>query len=123
MAGYVTFQHKGEYEYGVLCYSKWISSGPNGPWVDKERKSLGRVVDKERLIFRKRGEGLVMLDPVTLELTKPPQDYVPPALPRKQRKLRENAIARLLERNELILDFGDSFFLSQLMEQTGIQTS
>lgn len=123
MAGFVTFQHKGGNEYGFLCYSEWDPSGPNGPHVKKRFVALGRVVDKEMLIFRKRGEGLVMFDTATKKLTKPPQDYVPPEIPRKPCKLRKNAIARLLDKSELILDFGDSFFLSQLIEQTGMQTS
>lgn len=122
MAGFLTFQTKGGYEYGFLCYSQWIPSGPKGPFVKKRFETLGRVVDKEKLIFRKRGAGFVMLNPDTHELTPPPADYQPPELPRRPRKPKQLSVAQLRARKELILDFGDSFFLSKLLEQTGLQS-
>lgn len=70
---------------------------------------LGRVLDKERLIFRNRKDGVFALDPESHEKVPAPADFVP-STPRKN--------ARQAER---YLDFGDVFFLKSFMEQNGIE--
>lgn len=68
---------------------------------------LGRVLDKERLIFRTRADGVFALDPSDLKKKiKAPVDFVAHT-PRKNAKLPE-----------LYLDFGDVFFLKNFVEKT-----
>lgn len=70
---------------------------------------LGRVLDKERLIFRNRTDGIFALDPKSFEKKAAPADYVPNT-PRKNAR-----------QSERYLDFGDVFFLKSFMDQNGVE--
>lgn len=71
---------------------------------------LGRVLDKERLIFKNRADGIFALDPKSFEKIAAPADFVPDT-PRKNAR-----------QSERYLDFGDVFFLKSFMEQHGVET-
>lgn len=90
-----------------VVYASLVSSVRKGNRVVRGEGSvyLGRVLDKKRLIFRNRAEGVFAIDPTTLEKIKAPVDFVPNT-PRKNAKLPE-----------LYLDFGDVFFLKSFMEK------
>lgn len=70
---------------------------------------LGRVIDKERGIYKNKTMGYVRFDPTTQEFLPPPPDFVPPA----ETKARAAAEARH-DSNELVVDFGDSYLIHQL---------
>lgn len=88
-------------------YASLVSSVRKGDRVVRGDDSvyLGRVLDKGRLIFRNRVDGVFAIDPATLKKTKAPADFVPNT-PRKNAKLPER-----------YLDFGDVFFLKSFMEK------
>ena len=125
MPGFLSFSKKGGYEYGFICFSTWLpktefSQGK----VHKKFVTLGRVLDKTQLIFRNRKQGIIQVDPDTLEVKSPPSEYVPPQIPRKKRATKKKTVDMSLQANghvPLSLDFGDCFFLDNLVRQTPIK--
>ncbi len=100
MAGFIAYDIKSSGIYAKLCISKRV-----GTRVTKSYVCLGRVLDKERHIFRNRERGVFTYDPKTGKYGNPPEDFVPEEIPRKNR-------AELLN-----LDFGDAFFLDSFIKQ------
>ncbi len=90
-----------------IVYASLVSSVRKGRRVVRGDDSvyLGRVLDKDRLIFKNRADGIFALDPATFEKVKAPADFVPDT-PRKNAKLPER-----------YLDFGDVFFLKSFVEK------
>ena len=88
---FIAYDVKNGIEYAKLCVST-----RNGENVDKDYTNLGRVLDRERGIYRNRERGVFTYDLASNAYGKAPAEYVPPAVGRKEL---------------LILDFGDSFFL------------
>lgn len=89
-----------------IVYASLVSSIRKGKQVVRgdDTVYLGRVLDKEQLIFRNRIDGVFAIDPVTFEKTKAPVEFVANT-PRKNAKLPE-----------LYLDFGDVFFLKSFIK-------
>ena len=97
---------------GSFETGRWVSkSVRSGSVVKKEKQIyLGKVIDKDRLIFYKREEGFYIFNPETQEasiVSKEEMALLPPPPDR-----------RLKERN-VIVTFGGSFFLQTLIESIG----
>ena len=127
MPGFLSFSKKGGHEYGFICFSTWVpKTEVSQGSVHKKFVTLGRVLDKTKLIFRNRKQGIIQVDPDTLEIKSPPPEYEPPLIPRKKRATKKGAIGMSLQANghvPLSLDFGDCFFLDNLVLQTPIKAS
>jgi hypothetical protein len=91
-------------EYATIC-----TSTRNGLDVDKDYVNLGRVLDKERNIFRNRIRGVFTYDIDTDTYGSAPADYVLP-LPKGRKE-------------KLILDFGDTFFLDTYIKDSGLNAA
>ena len=119
MPGFLSFSKKGGHEYGFICFSTWLPKNEVSQGkVHKKFVTLGRVLDKTELIFRNRKQGIIQVDPDTLEIKSPPPEYVPPLTPRKKRTTKKGTIEMSLQANghvPLSLDFGDCFFLDNLV--------
>jgi len=99
-AMHIVYSQKGGNEYARLCVS--TREGKN---VLKDNDNLGRVLDRERGIYRSRERGVFTYDLGANAYGRPPADYVPPTVSRKEK---------------LILDFGDAFFLDQFIKRIGL---
>ena len=92
-------------------YARLSNSVRNGDRVEKEDiGNLGRVLDKEQGIYRSRERGVFTFDLKTGEYGNAPTDFVPVET-KKSRK------------EQLILDFGDAFFLDWYIENTRLRPS
>jgi hypothetical protein len=94
-----------------IKYAKITQSRRINGQVKTDQVYLGRVLDQKRSIYKNRDRGIFTYDPKTDTYSKPPASFVPPKLKRKRTK--EN----------LILDFGDSFFLSEYIKLKGLKPS
>ena len=97
---YIAYDVKSGSEYAKLCVST-----RDGEDILKDFTNLGRVLDKERGIYRNRERGVFTYDIATNTYGKPPVEFVPPKIGRKE---------------SLILDFGDVFFLDQFIRAKGL---
>ncbi|MCL2766816.1 MAG: transposase [Peptococcaceae bacterium] len=86
-------------------YAKLYTSIRDGKNVNKDYTNLGRVLDKERGIYRNREQGVFTYDLATNTYGKAPVDFVPPSMSRKE---------------SLILDFGDVYLLDQFIRTNGL---
>jgi len=92
-------------------YARLSKSVRYGDRVEKEDMgNLGRVLDKERGIYRSRERGVFTFDLETGEYGSMPADFVPSDT-KKDRK------------EQLILDFGDLFFLDWYIGEIGLRPS
>ena len=105
MTGFVHFYRKGGNEY-----AEWRVSVRNGGRVTHVRRNLGRVVDRDRLIFKKRGAPAYGID----------ADGTP-------REVTTDELPKLPEREPLEwgeerdpLDFGDVFLSVEYMRRMGL---
>ncbi|MDR1110421.1 MAG: transposase [Deltaproteobacteria bacterium] len=78
-------------------YAKLYTSVRNGKRTSKDYLNLGRVLDKERGIYRNRERGVFSYQLETNSYGKAPEDFVPPVKKNKN--------------ESLIVDFGDMYFL------------
>lgn len=81
-----------------------------GKTVKKERETLGRVLDEKRGIYKSRKRGVFTYNPNTNEYGTPPADFIVKSAKRSRRE-------------KLILDFGDSYILSEFIKQNGLNTA
>ena len=96
----LSFQTKGNYKYAKV---PGISYRENGKIRKKGTIYLGRVIDEKNFIFFSKDRGVFKFDPVNNLFLDAPENYTG-QLKNDQRK-----------KPTLILDFGDSYFLSQLI--------
>jgi hypothetical protein len=94
-----------------IKYAKITISRRVDGQVMTEQTHLGRVLDEKRGIYQNRERGVFTYDPETDTYSNPPASFVPPLLKRKG------------SRENLILDFGDSFFLSEYIKLKGLRPS
>ena len=73
---------------------------------------LGRVIDKERGIFKNRERGLFTYDLKTNTFGSVPAEYEAPSLQRKTKYRR---------RTTLVVSFGDIFLLDEYIRESGLQ--
>lgn len=88
-------------EYGKVCCSHWVDGKDKKTYIN-----LGRVIDKERHIFKNRKMGLFQYDLQTGEY-----------LPLDEDEFSSSAAQRT---HALILNFGDSWFIDQYLRQSGL---
>lgn len=91
---------------GVL-YASLATSTRKGNKVLKSYANLGRVLDKKRGIYKSNSKGIFAFDLNTGSYSAPPKDFVVPELIKPKR----NPLPKLL------LDFGSSYLLYQLLKR------
>ena len=103
---YINYNTVNGIEYGTLT-----SSVRNGSRVGKsDQVYLGRVVDKEKGIFKNRTRGLFTYDLATNSFGKVSADYIEPKVKRK---------TKYEKRPQLVVSFGDIFLLDQYISLRG----
>ena len=121
MAGYIQFYNKNGIEYGDLRVSIW----------DKEKRTctktteyLGRVIDKEKLIFKSRKHGVFCLDVKTNTKMSPPKDLVIPKLSYKPRGIsktyaeysaKQKEDRRVVNSFPKVVSFGEEYVYEKLI--------
>lgn len=109
---YIAYCVKKGHEYATLT-----SSVREGEKIRKgESTNLGRVLDKDRGIFRSRERGVFSFDIKTGKYGPAPADFVEPAKCRKGEYIKDGRKKRSL----LVLQFGDIFFYDQFVHKIGI---
>lgn len=104
---YINYKVKGGIEYAMV-----VTSVRNGKSVSKDKPLyLGRVLDKERGIFKNREHGVFVYDLHTNTIGHVPPDYVEPKIERKR---------KYQPRPTLVVSFGDVFLLDEYLKQSGI---
>ena len=107
---YINYNTVGGIEYGTAT-----SSVRKGSKVGKgDQIYLGRVIDKERSIFKSRERGLFMYDVTSNTFQPVPHDY---EMPKVQRK------TKYPERPRLIVSFGDIFLLDEYLKKSGLMNA
>ncbi len=105
---YINYNTVNGIEYGTLT-----SSVRSGHKVGKSSQVyLGRVIDKERGIFKNRERGLFTYDLKTNTFGSVPAEYEAPSLQRKTKYPR---------RTTLVVSFGDIFLLDEYIRESGLQ--
>lgn len=100
----IEYRMKNGIEYALIS-----KSVRNGSKVSKApRINLGRVIDKEKGIYKNRERGLFMYDPSADEYSKVPADYLEPPT-RRKKKYRDREI--------LEVEFGSIFFFDTFTEK------
>jgi len=90
-------------------YARLSNSVRKGDRIEKEDKgNLGRVLDKERGIYRSRERGIFTFDLQSGAYGRAPADFVP-------------AETKAGRKEQLILDFGDVFFLDWYIGSLGLR--
>lgn len=109
------FSWKGEYFLYIFL------SGPDKQYAEVgetkrvgrktiiSRQYLGRVLDMEAGIYRNKERGVFTFDPKTGEYGVPPEDYVPPDIVDRRKKLPSISV-----------DFGDAFFMDTFLHASGM---
>lgn len=98
---HIGYDTKKGIEYGKICCSHWIDGKDKKTYIN-----LGRVIDKEKHIFKNRQRGLFQYVPESNE-------FIP---------LDESEYSSPSSGTEhaLILNFGDAWFLDQYMRKSGL---
>ena len=105
---YINYNTVNGIEYGTLT-----SSVRSGRKVGKaDQVYLGRVIDKERGVFKSRDRGLFVYDLQTNTFGPVPAEYESPSLQRKTKYPR---------RTTLVVSFGDIFLLDEYLRKSGLQ--
>lgn len=107
---FITYQQKNGVEYAILTKSIRKEG-----CVKKEYTNLGRVVNKEKGIFKSRLRGVYTYDLSTDEYGVCPEDEVPP----KETKRGNYYTIDRKQHSLLVLRFGDVFFLDYFVKEIG----
>lgn len=100
---YINYTTKGNYEYATACSSIRI-----GKTTTKgQQMYLGRVIDKERGIYKSKEHGMFTFDLNTCEIKPAPEDAT----------VRVGKVPDNRRRELLILDFGNSFFFDRFIAE------
>ena len=103
---HIMYNNKDGREYATVCTSK-----REGSQVGKiYHANLGRVLDKERHIYRNRERGVFTYDLDTDTYGCAPADFTPPPLRRGRKE-------------QLIVDFGDTYLLNAFIKKSGLCTA
>ena len=105
---YINYNTVNGIEYGTLT-----TSIRKGRKVGKsDQVYLGRVIDKERGVFKSRDRGLFIYDIQTNTFCSVPAEYETPSQQRKTKYPR---------RATLVVSFGDIFLLDEYLRKSGLQ--
>lgn len=98
---HIGYDTKKGVEYGKLCCSHWVDGKDKKTYIN-----LGRIIDKEKHIFKNRQRGLFQYLPEQ-------DEYI---------LLDESEYASMPAKpaSSLILNFGDAWFLHQYLENSGL---
>ena len=102
---YLGYDIKNGVKYAKICTSR-----REGNKVITTQKSLGRVLDEKKGIFRNRERGVFTYDVKTDTYGKADPSFVP-------------KVTRKDAKEKLILDFGDSYFLDAFIRENGLEPS
>ena len=108
---FIMYQKKNGVEYATLT-----TSIREGDKVKKQYENLGRVIDKDRNIFKNRARGVFTYDPETGEYGTCPEDCVPPKDTRRGPYYSVEGKRHSL----LVLRFGDIFFFDAFLKKIRI---
>lgn len=89
MAGYIQYKVQNGIEYASFRVSSWDSEAKKH---DKSIMNLGRVIDKDNLIFKNREHGIYQFDLENQSFKPMPDDYVAPTISRKSRTTKKFAV-------------------------------
>lgn len=89
-------------------YASAAVSKRNGKDTSVSYIYLGRVLDKDKGIYKSRDRGIFTFDPTTGEFGSVSESYVPPKTTDKRKK------------RIVCLDFGDAFFLNEFLGRSGM---
>lgn len=107
---YINYNTVNGIEYGTVT-----NSVRNGAKVGKgDQIYLGRVIDKEKGIFKNRKRGLFVYDLENNSYSPVPADYEMPKLERK---------TKYPKRPTLIVSFGDIFLLDEFLKKSGLMNA
>ena len=107
---YINYKVKGGIEYGMV-----VTSVRRGSTVGKEKPTyLGRVIDKNKCIFKSRERGLFIYDINTNSFSPVPADYEEPKAVRK---------TKYPKRTILVVSFGDIFLLDSFLVKSGFMNA
>ena len=99
---YIFYDRTGQYA------SAGVSSR-DGAETSVDVTYLGRVLDKDRGIYKSRERGVFTFDPATGTFGSAPEDYVPPISDDRRRKQKHVSV-----------DFGDAFFMNTYLHASGM---
>ena len=106
---YVNYRTVGGIEYATAIVSK-----REGKKIIKERKRyLGRVIDKEKQIFKNKENGMFQYNIENDTCQPVPSNFIEPQIVRKNRRK---------SRPNYVVSFGDSYFLDQYLKQIEFYT-
>lgn len=108
---FIVFQNKNGHEYATL--TKSIRKGGK---VEKEYTNLGRVIDKERGVYKNRQRGVYTYDPETDTYGICPEDICDTVSSRRGPYYTVDGKRHSL----LVLRFGDIFFFDSFVSKIGI---
>ena len=103
---YINYRLKDGIEYAMV-----VTSVRHGTMVSKDKPMyLGKVIDKDKHIFKSRERGLFIYNIDSNEFLPVPADYEEPQTVRK---------TKYPKRNVLIVSFGDIYLLDSFLEKSG----
>ena len=98
----ISYQKQGGYTYGTICTVSRVGDKV----VKTYGESLGRLIDKDRLVFYSRSRGLFRYDDKTGAFLPPPPDV---DIPKRKSRLKVPA-------QTVPFVFGDTYLLARFME-------
>lgn len=108
---YISYSMSNGYLYAQLA-----ESARDGHSISKTYiANLGRVLDKEKGIYRNRERGVFTYDILTNTYGTVPPDYLEPPKRKPGRYLRTGG----KKRSRLCIEFGNSFFLDEFLKKSG----
>lgn len=110
MAGYIQYKNQHGIEYGSYRVSYWDA---NEKRHKKKIEHLGRVLDKERLIFKDREHGVYQFDIETKSFNKVPDGIELPKIERKPRAKKEKVVKESCE----VLTYGHELAVEEIIKK------
>lgn len=100
---FIVYKNQNGTDYARVCNSRWI----NGTSRQETVHNLGRVINKEKHVFKNRKRGIFTYDIETDTFGIPNEADLTPS-------------SSILKAEKLVINFGDAWFLSQFLEKAGL---
>lgn len=100
---FIVYKRQNGIDYARVCVSRW----KNGTSRQQTVHNLGRVIDRERSIYKNRERGIFTYDLASDSFGIPEDDFV----------LNGTNISR---KEKLIVNFGDAWFIDQFIKKEGL---
>lgn len=91
------------------CYASAGVSKRSGNDTSVDTIYLGRILDKDKGIYKSRERGIFTFDPNTGEFGTVPEDYIPPETDDRRKKSKRVSV-----------DFGDAYFMDTYLHSSGM---